>query len=75
MLVVAVAAAAVVAAVVVVVVAHAAAVVQTGGCVFGSRGVRSCVLFESRLVDAITSGSPLWGKYQWVAYTSPTSLI
>jgi hypothetical protein len=46
----------VVAAVVVVVAAHPAAVVQTGGCVFGSRGVRSCVLFESR------RWSPLWGE-------------
>jgi hypothetical protein len=60
---------AVAAAAVVVVVVVAAAVVQTGGCVFGSRGVRSCVLFESR------RGHHCGWRYRWVADTSPTSLI
>jgi hypothetical protein len=51
-----------VAAAAVVVAAHAAAVVAVAfAAVVVIVLIRSCVLFQSRRVDAITSGSPIWG--------------
>jgi hypothetical protein len=64
MFVVAVAAAVVVVVVVVVVAAaaHAATVVAVAFAVVVIALIKSCVLFQSRRVDAIASGSPIWGE-------------